>query len=215
MAQEVSCKEHDYLQQDAPIRGQNYVCLSFISPEDVIQRKDLYFVREFLGGFSADMSVMFESLSTRFREDKAVVDMISSIKKVHDHMFDAKALAAQYDHFVVENRDRIEKAFYEENSFQTSVRGIKVRGSFETLHDAKERCKAIQKFDTTHNVYVAEVGCWCPWSPHAADLDKQEYMETQLNTLVKGYADGRVEANAMFDDNVKRVVNGHETVTIS
>ena len=32
---QVSCAEEDYLDQDAQIRSQNFVCLSFISPEDI------------------------------------------------------------------------------------------------------------------------------------------------------------------------------------
>lgn len=213
--EEVSCKEKDYLDQDPPIRGQNYVCLSFVSPEDIIQRKDLYFVHEFLGGFSAEMSMMFDGLLNRFRDDTAVVDMITSIRDVHEHLFDVKKLKSHFDHFVTQHRDRLEKTYYEENKFQTSIRGIKVRGSFETLHDAKERCNAIQKFDSKHNVFVAEVGCWCPWSPHAADIQNQEYMETQLNTLVKGYDESRDEANQVFTENVaKNAGQGPSTIEL-
>ena len=29
--------ETDYLDIDPPINGQNYVCLSFVSPEDIIE----------------------------------------------------------------------------------------------------------------------------------------------------------------------------------
>ena len=36
----VYTKETDYLDEDKPIRGQNYVCLSFLSPEDVLANKD-------------------------------------------------------------------------------------------------------------------------------------------------------------------------------
>jgi hypothetical protein len=37
----VSTKEIDYLDEDKPLRGQNYVCLSFISPEDVLIDKEI------------------------------------------------------------------------------------------------------------------------------------------------------------------------------
>ena len=195
---ETSTKECDYLQQDPPLRGQNYVCLSFVSPEDVIEAKERVFFGEFLKGFSGDMTLMFDSLAAKFQDQAHVVDMLNSIRKVHDHVFDPKELKAQYDHFVSQNSDRLEKEYYESNGFQTSVRGIKIRGTYETLHDAKQRAAAIQKFDSQHNVYVAEVGCWCPWSPKAADIEHQEYMETQLNTLVKGHQESRAEAASIF-----------------
>ena len=201
-----SVKEHDYLKQDPPLRGQNYVCLSFVSPEDVIERKEASFFREFMSNFSGDMTNMFDSLAQRFYNDAQVVDMLKGLKMVHDNVFDGKRITAQYDHFVTQNRDRLEKEYYEANNFQTSIRGIKVRGSYETLHDAQERAKSIQKFDAMHNVFVAEIGCWCPWSPHAADLDKQEYMETHLNTLVKGYEESRAVANTEFDSEVKNTL---------
>lgn len=37
----------DYLQVDEPIPGQNFVCLSFISPEDMIKKRDLYYFNQF------------------------------------------------------------------------------------------------------------------------------------------------------------------------
>ena len=37
-----SVKEVDYLDEDKPIRGQNFVLLSFLSPEDVLVNKEAY-----------------------------------------------------------------------------------------------------------------------------------------------------------------------------
>ena len=38
----------DFLENDDVIRGQEYVCLSFISPENVIKDKNIHFVQKFL-----------------------------------------------------------------------------------------------------------------------------------------------------------------------
>ena len=206
----VSVKERDYLQQDSPIRGQNYVCLSFVSPEDVIQRKEISFFMDFISSFSTGVSDMFDSLTARFGTDAQVVDMLKSVRGVHDHIFDAKSMSAQFEHYVTQNRAKLEKDYYENNGFQTSVRGIKVRGAYETLHDAQQRALAIQKFDNKHNVFVAEVGCWCPWSPHAGELEKQEYMETQLNTIVKGYDESRSEASQVFNQDLRNVIESNQ-----
>ena len=35
--------KEDYLEADKEIRGQNYVCLSFISPENILKDKQLYY----------------------------------------------------------------------------------------------------------------------------------------------------------------------------
>ena len=45
---ETPVSTQDFLEQDDAIRGQNYVCLSFISPEDVIRSKESYFVKEYM-----------------------------------------------------------------------------------------------------------------------------------------------------------------------
>ena len=34
--------QEDYLEVDDPINGQNYVCLSFVSPETLIQNKESF-----------------------------------------------------------------------------------------------------------------------------------------------------------------------------
>ena len=37
----------DFLDEDKPIPGQSYCCLSFLSPEKVLQKKEVFFVKEF------------------------------------------------------------------------------------------------------------------------------------------------------------------------
>ena len=44
MSEEVESKKPDYLEVDEGIPGQNYVCLSFLSPETFIQNKDALYV---------------------------------------------------------------------------------------------------------------------------------------------------------------------------
>lgn len=38
----------DYLRVDPPVPGQNWACVSFISPEDMIQKRNLYYFNNFL-----------------------------------------------------------------------------------------------------------------------------------------------------------------------
>jgi ribosome biogenesis protein Nip4 len=41
----------DLLDEDKPMSGQKYVCLSFISPEDHIKNKNLFYFEKFLTNF--------------------------------------------------------------------------------------------------------------------------------------------------------------------
>ena len=47
-----SVKEVDYLDEDKPIRGQNYVLLSFLSPEDVLVNKEAYMFNKFISNIT-------------------------------------------------------------------------------------------------------------------------------------------------------------------
>ena len=60
MAELVSTKDVDYLDEDKPIRGQNFVLVSFLSPEDVIVNKDVYVFSKFIEKFSNDMKSFIE-----------------------------------------------------------------------------------------------------------------------------------------------------------
>ena len=40
--------KEDFLEVDSKIPGQNFVCLSFISPEKVLKQKEVYFTTKFL-----------------------------------------------------------------------------------------------------------------------------------------------------------------------
>merc|ERR1711907_342855 len=82
----------------------------------------------------------------------------------------------------------IEKEFSEENKNVTSVRGIKVRGVYDTLREAEVRSKVLQRKDPNFNIYVAQVGYWVPWDPSYDEtqvIEKQEHMNEQLNELMK------------------------------
>lgn len=203
----VTTKEQDYLDQDAEIRGQKYVCLSFISPEDVIKQKDVYFFNQFIKHFSADLNTLFSNMKERFKDDAIVVDMITNLHERYDYVFKDEALQKEYDFFKESNVTRLESEYLEKNNFQTSVRGIKVRGTYETIAEAKNRCQAIKRFDKNFDVYVAEVGCWCPWSPFAEEIKDQEYAETMLNTLMKKYRENLEDKDEYYRLRMEEMVS--------
>ena len=55
-------EREDFLTEDAPISGQNFCLLSFLSPESVLAKKDISFFNSFLEEFEYNMRVKtFES----------------------------------------------------------------------------------------------------------------------------------------------------------
>jgi len=191
----VPVREVDYLDQDPPLRGQNYVCLSFVSPEDVIKKKEVYFFEEFLKGFSADMSEWFANMSAKFPEE---TDTLKGIKERYSYVFDASKMVDEYHFFVNNNNARLDDEYHKMNDFQTSIRGLKVRGVFDTIREAEVRAQVLKKLDDKFNVYVAQVGCWCPWSPNPDDIGDQEYAETHLNTMMKKYKENQDKRDVFY-----------------
>lgn len=215
----VSVVERDYLEQDPPLRGQQYVCLSFISPEDEIQNKEVFTFHEFLKNFSNDVTALFTNMQAKFNppaldqsssSDSLSVSsvqeqfneanlMIDALKIRYDYLLNIKSLNEQFKQFKQLNNARIDSEYSEKNDFRTNVRGVKVRGVFETLLEAKNRAAHLKKVDPkTPDIYVADMGCWIPWSPYPDDIQDQEYTETDLNTLMKKYRENADEKDEHF-----------------
>lgn len=201
---EVSCKNtvpvkvEDCLDQDPPIRGQKYACMSFISPEDVLRNKEIFFLSSFLKHFSDDVTTMFENIIAAFPENKEVRDMVHNVAERHVYIKSDEQLGKEFTYFKDTNADTLESKFYEDNNFQTSIRGIKIRGVYESIKEAQMRAQAIKKFDGNFDVFIGEVGCWCPWSPDPSSITEQEFAEEQLNTLMKKYKENQNIKDEMY-----------------
>jgi hypothetical protein len=52
-----SSKIEDYLDEDEPIGGQKYALVSFLSPENVLEKKDLFFFQRFLHNYEVESKV--------------------------------------------------------------------------------------------------------------------------------------------------------------
>jgi hypothetical protein len=200
----VSTKEIDYLDEDKPIRGQNYCLLSFLSPETTLVNKENYYFSKFTNKFGNDMKSLLDNLENKYPDSK---ELVETIRTNHSYLFDVKELDEQYKFFKSIHSEEIEKDFYRENNFQTSMRGIKVRGVFDTIDEAKNRCEFLKKLDNKFDIFIGQVGCWCPWSPNPNELENQEYSETQLNTLMKQYKKNMEDKDEVFEKRRQDVIN--------
>lgn len=193
----VPVKAADFLDQDPPLRNQNFVCLSFLSPEDVIKKKDVYFFENFVKHFSSEVSELYKLLIDKYPDEK---DGLLNIRERYNHLFDTTNIQDEFNFFVNQNSAQLEKQYHEDNNFQTTIRGIKVRGVFDTMKEAEIRCQVLKRIDDKFNVYVAQVGCWCPWSPNPDDIENQEFSETQLNTLMKNYKENQAKKDEHYQE---------------
>ena len=196
MSPPVPVNVKDYLEQDAPIRGQNYACMSFVSPEDVIENKNAFATRKFLESFSASageaLAKAMELAGPEAREK------LEALKGGYSYVFSSDSILEAHEKFTRENEARITKEFDAGNDFRTSMRGIKIRGCYETLDEARNRGEALIKNDPKFHVFIGEVGCWCPWSPNPDEIKDEVFAETQLNTLVKEYKENSESRQAEY-----------------
>lgn len=199
----VTTKECDYLDEDKPIRNQNYCLLSFISPEDVLVNKEAFYFNKFLANFGKDMSTLLEGIKSKYPDSS---DLVDTVKSNHAYIFDANEMNEQYKFFKSCNSSDIESEFHRENNFITSMRGIKVRGVFDSIEEAKNRSEFLKRNDNKFNIFIAQVGCWCPWSPDPNDLQDQEYGETQLNTLMKQYKQNMDNKDEVFENRKNELI---------
>jgi hypothetical protein len=199
----------DLLDEDKPIAGQKFCCISFVSPEHVIKQREMFYMEEFLSNwdFSKSMEKFTQFLNfVSYKYSLNFVnlqdDLTEFIKEEKQNLL-KNTLLDDYKNYLDANEERLEKEFNEINNFQTSVRGLKVRGCFPTQKEAELRCKLLRELDPYHDVYVGSVGVWMPFHPDAYKTGRIEYLEDELNQLMHEKKKNEEKAKEEFDKRVK------------
>lgn len=240
----------DFLEVDNPLPGQNFGCVSFISPEkEIAQKTDYtsynfykyqmrqamkivnYHLTEFEESLAAQQApvevseeqneenqqtedkpveedkqevMTFDDVRQRIKKDLDKVKLTDIVNgQTHARMQKTGETASELkeekqdyvsfnefresymdelENYKVGNEDRIQGEYDEAVQFNTNIRGVKLRGNFETYKEAKMRAKLLQKRDPSFHVWVAQVGYWVPFD---ADPDKAPSSEYQENALQK------------------------------
>lgn len=199
----------DLLDEDKPLAGQKYVCVSFVSPDKILKQKDMFFFERFLSEFDFTKSMMkfqqflnFISYKHNLKFDKVMEDYQDFIKTERENLIDT-SVEDEYKNFLDANEEKLEKEFNEMNNFQTSTRGVKIRGVFPTQQEAELRCKLLREQDPNHDIYVGPVGMWMPWEPEAYRTGRVEYLENELNQLMHEKQKNESRAKEEFDARVR------------
>jgi hypothetical protein len=158
----------DFLEVDKELPNQKYVCLSFLSPEKILPKKELYFVQNFL-------------------------------KDRFDREIGVSELEEEYTTFLINHQQRLESEFFEKNQSQTTIRGLKVRGCYETYEEAQRRSQYLHQVDPSFHVYIGSVGYWLPWDPDPNHVTDQVYQENELNQLMKTYKENQIKRDIMYE----------------
>ena len=166
----------DYLDVDDTIPGQNYVCLSFVSPEALMEKREAFNVCKFLQSYCKDQELNY------------------------------KELYSKYEDFVYKFSDKLQRDFDEQNDFQTSMRGLKVRGVYDTRLAAEARAKKLSTTDSSFHVFIGQVGYWLPWDPNADGVQDEVFQNSQLNEMMEKYQENNVNRDIFYEEQKREKV---------
>ena len=172
----VEGEKQDFLEVDDTIPGQNFVCISFISPEDIMKNKEAFKTAKFLQSYSKDKGLEF--------------------KKVYEDYLD----------FQYKFQDEIQRDFDSENKFQTNIRGVKIRGVYSTKDEAEMRAKRLQSRDQNFHVFVGQVGYWLPWNPCADKIEDEKFLNEGLNEMMEKYKENNINRDLMYEEDKREKI---------
>lgn len=160
----------DYLDVDTPINGQNYCCISFLDPADVIEDKHGFYVSKFLQSVCGKENWEY-----------------SKVMK-------------EYTDFTYKHSEQLQKEYDEKNNFKSNVRGIKIRGVYQSKQEADARASRLHKTDSNFHVFVGQVGYWLPFNPCADNIEDEHFGDDQLNDLMQKYKENNVNKDIFYEE---------------
>jgi hypothetical protein len=199
----------DLCDEDPTIAGQKFTCLSFVSPEKILKNREIYLFQQFLKQWDFKKSmdkfhdfIQFISYKYNLKVDSLINDYTEFIQEEATKL-KQNSVEDDYKTFLDKNEEALTERFQKENQFQTSVRGLKVRGVYNSQEEAELRCKKLRDLDPSHDIFVGPVGIWIPWDPDAYKTGRVEFMEEELNQLHKEKMLNEEKAKEDFEKRVK------------
>jgi len=199
----------DLCDEDQPNAGQKFTCISFISPEKNIKKREVYLFDQFIKQweFSKSMEryfdfVHFIAYKYNLKVETLIEDFNEFVKEESDKL-KKSGIEDDYKNFMDKHEEKFNEQFNREHAFQTSVRGLKVRGVFPTQEEAEMKCKKLREQDPNHDIFVGPVGIWIPWDPDAYKTGRVEHLEEELNALHKEKIKNEEMAKKEFEERIR------------
>lgn len=199
----------DLCDEDQSIAGQKFTCLSFVSPEKILKKREVYLFDKFIKNweFSKSMERYFDFIhfiayKHNMNVETLIADFNDFVKEESDKL-KKSGIEDDYKNFMDKQEDKLNADFNREHAFQTSVRGLKVRGVFASQEEAEEKSKKLREQDPNHDIFVGPVGVWVPWDPDAYKTGRVEHLEEELNALHKEKMKNEEMAKKEFEERVR------------
>lgn len=199
----------DLCDEDPVIASQKFVCMSFVSPEKILKQREHYIFEKFVQQWEFSKSIEkfgdflnFVAFKYKIKMDDIMNDMKEYVTEEKNHL-KSYSIENDFKNFMDKNEDRITEEFNKKHEFNTSVRGVKVRGAYSSQAEAELRCKKLRENDPHHDIFVGPVGVWMPWDPDAYKTGRVEFMEDELNQLHQEKIKNEEKAKQEFDQRVR------------
>jgi len=143
------------------------------------------------------------------RED--VIDYLSEDEVMQDQKFVCVSFCEigdeqleEFIDFIDERVDGVTReqisaviAMYREK--ERPKRAVKVRGSRGRYADIVRRAEDLRSVDDNFHVFIGEVGKWLAFNPDASQIEDENFMESELNELVKHYKLNKRKTKLFYD----------------
>ena len=199
----------DLCEEDQPIAGQKFACLSFVSPDKILKKREVFLFDTFIKrwDFSKSMERYFEFIhfiayKYSLKADTLISDFNEFIKE-ESIKLQKNGIEDDFKNFIDKEEEKLNEKFNKEHSFQTSVRGLKVRGVYGTQEEAEMKSKQLREKDPNHDIFVGPVGTWLPWDPDAYKTGRVEHMEEELNALHQEKLKNEELAKKEFEERIR------------
>jgi len=199
----------DLCDEDPSIAGQKFACMSFVSPDKILKKREVYLFNQFIKNweFSKSMERYFEFIhfiayKYNLKVETLINDFNDFVKEESDKL-KKSGIEDDYKNFLDKQEDKLNESFNREHAFQTSVRGLKIRGVYSNQDEAEDRCKKMREHDPNHDIYVGPVGVWIPWDPDAYKTGRVEHLEEELNALHKEKLKNEEMAKKEFEERIR------------
>lgn len=145
-----------------------------------------------------------------YTQQQNVVDYLSEDEEIPSQKFVCLSFASisddMRDDFLEElsgqlniSKDIVTKVVDGWCKLEHPKRAVKVRGSASSPEEIVQRAKRVREMDDNFHIFTCEVGKWLAFDPNPEMIEDENYMEEQLNELVKGYKQNKLKTKTYFE----------------
>jgi hypothetical protein len=154
---------------------------------------------------------LYKKLDERYR--KMTIDedeFVESCRRRYE--INEEEVLDKYKIYLSAQRTRLDREYNAVNSNRTSLRGFKIRGSYSSLDEARDRAKYVRdNIEPAVHAYVVQVGTWFPIDMDADEVQDQDYSLSQLNELMGKYHEGSHARDKFYQERKREMVDGAQT----